>query len=98
MFDVNNEHDFFTIKKKNIIFQIKNNMLTFFRNSQQSHGRGNSSKQRVSSSRSVPEVLSGGRFLVPARRLEEAFFLGKLDMKKEEVSYKEKEKKSTEPI
>jgi len=71
-------------------------MLTFFRNSQQSHGRGNSSKQRVSSSRSVPEVLSGGRS--PARRLEEAFFLGKLDMKKEEVSYKEKEKKSTEPI
>jgi hypothetical protein len=96
MFDVNNKHDFFTIKKTNIIFQIKNNMLTFFRNSQQSHGRGNSSKQRVSSSRSVPEVLSGGRS--PARRLEEAFFLGKLDMKKEEVSYKEKEKKSTEPI
>jgi hypothetical protein len=46
----------------------------------------------------VPEVLSGGRFLAPARRLEEAFFLGKLDMKKEEVSYKEKEKKCTEPI
>jgi hypothetical protein len=46
----------------------------------------------------VPEVLSGGGFLAPARLLEEAFFLGKLDMKKEEVSYKEKEKKSTELI